>query len=395
VRHSDDSLAKAINTFTSAAQAVSQPPPVVVPSQGGAGAMLGVVQAAAGMPSLKHSSHEPSNRRGSRPPVDLAATSINRSAHLRQAKSHSPPRGSRAGSEHSGLSRRQRLRSDALNQSMESFAVGKRSRSVALSRKDQINRDTERSYYAHEQQMHDIHAGIPTGGPIPAANAAIAAQAVAGGAAVGALNTSMATSISGISDTMITYEGQPAKTRFLTPYFKKDPRAPMLEDPQGGRNRGLYGEGLWLPNTTALAPSVPLGVSRAAAVKKVQFGHSNSEPKLTSEALAAASAATAGSGVGESKSETTKPTQIKAQAQAQTQTQSLGPWPSTKAIVTSMVDRISNAAGAEAEVMSTTSVTTSQPSVEVVAARPHRTHIAPRDNLVGSRTQVRRASKKK
>ena len=64
-------------------------------------------------------------------------------------------------------------------------------------------------------------------------------QATGGGAA--ALNTSFAnTSISAISDTMITYEGQPAKTRFLTPYFKKDPKAPLLEEI---RNRGLYGEG--------------------------------------------------------------------------------------------------------------------------------------------------------
>jgi hypothetical protein len=411
VRHSDDSLAKAINTFTSAAQAVSAPP-VYLPSQEGSGRPgpgLGVVQ----MPSLKYSQEPPGGTQ--RAPVDLSTANLNRSSYLRQAKSHSPPRSRRGGAyggnsvDSAGLSRRQRLRADAVNQSLESYASGKRARarSAIMSRRDQINRDTERSYYAHEQQLQDVKAGIPSNGPIPAANAAAAADAVAGGAA---LNTSMATSISGISDTMITYEGQPAKTRFLTPYFRKDPRAPpqfATEDGgEGpGHNRGLYGEGLWLPNTTALAPSVPLGLSRAAAARKVHFdyslGYGAGESALTSEALARAAAAAAaacagGSGVGESKSESTAHAQVQTQTQTQTQARGPGARPTTKSIVTSMVDRISSSAGAgagaEVEVMSTGSVTTSQPSVEVMSQRPHRAHIAPRDHLQGSGTRVRRGS---
>ena len=229
-----------------------------------------------------------------------------------------------------------------------------------------------------------------------------------GAAGALALNTSFAnTSISAISDTMITYEGQPARTRFLTPYFKKDPKAPLLEETH---NRGLYGEGLWMPNTTAaLAPSVPLGHSRAAAARKVRF---DSEPKLTSESLAAirasmsatttSTAAAVGGGVGESKSES-KQTQTQAQAHGQGQGQrSL----MTKSIVSSMVDRISNTttgagagagAGVEAEVRSTTSMSTttaSQPTVEALAERPHRAYIAPRDNLVGSSLHVRKGKSK-
>ena len=128
--------------------------------------------------------------------VDLSAAKVNRSSYLRQVKSHSPPRGRRFGldkaaagagggddsSIYTHMSRRQRLRAEAVNQSMDSYAIGKRrDRRALLSRREQIHRDTERAYYAHEQQLRDVQAGIPTSGPVPPV-----AAAVAGGSGIAA-----------------------------------------------------------------------------------------------------------------------------------------------------------------------------------------------------------------
>ena len=104
IHKSDDSLAKAINTFTNAAREAQQN--ITIPTV---------------------ADIHPTNARGN---FDFSSVSENRSSYLRKAKSHSPPRSRRGvGDEiHMGMSRRQRLRAEAVNQSMESYAIGKRSR---------------------------------------------------------------------------------------------------------------------------------------------------------------------------------------------------------------------------------------------------------------------------
>ena len=191
-------------------------------------------------PPVTNTQNGPSSRGGdsasrTRTPTTIPTT---RTAYLRKAASYSPSRSRDA------RSRRQRLRAEALERSTE-LVTGdtpslrsSKSKSV-LSRKEQIARDNARSYYLHEQQIKDLEAGVFNPEPNPLlpqgedlkdlGSARVRLHpTTAIPIAAGGLNTSFNTDISGISDTMITYEGQPAKTRFLTPILSAFPTRNQL-----------------------------------------------------------------------------------------------------------------------------------------------------------------------
>ena len=354
----------------------------------------------------------------SRPSITIPATT--RAAHLRKATSHSPSRSNRNNTQRS---RRQRLRAEALEASAEAstggevISVVKSSNSVqnrsvsSMSRKEQIARDNARSYLLHEQQVQDIQAGIPNLEPNPTLLTGAGKEgglvkgelhvrlhpATAIPIAAGGLNTSFNTSISGISDTMITYDGQPAKTRFLNPYFggrfHKGRRGGEGGEEEGEvddeqlvakRNRGLYGEGLWLPNSTSLPPSVPVG----SPTRRVQFGVGGSS-ELTRDAVKAVSEAAIAQQVANtlnSSSETAAglpPTSKSSTGAAAVGVSNM------RGLVTQLMEKMDQGRGGNSDATSTTT-TTSQPTVEVEAERPHRANIAPQSHMRGSAAQVTR-----
>ena len=337
----------------------------------------------------------------SRPSIVIPTST--RAASLRKASSHSPSRSRDA------RTRRQRLRAEALERSVE-VATGdlgsvrsSRSRGQSvLSRKDQIARDNARSYYLHEQQVQDLEAGVfnPEPNPllapgedpkIPRGLRVRLHPATAIPIAAGGLNTPFNTDISGISDTMITYDGQPAKTRFLTPYFKRFPQ-PGDDQLVQDRNRGLYGEGLWLPNRASLPSSVPVGSSHRRAVQFTSTtgagAGGDAQPKLTQAALKAVSEASTAEAIGESKGISREPL-----VPPQPTTSSAPSAGNMKALVSQLMSRMDRTANAD-----TTSSTTSShpPTVEAVSERPHRAVIAPADHIKGAAVRVTRlASKKK
>jgi hypothetical protein len=396
----DDSITRAINAFTATAAANS-------PQRGFGGG--GYYVESPYYPEGGGGAHQPGRSH------QTTANPTTRSAYLRKATSHSPPRASRADSSSSSsssgdsaetsMTRRQRLRAEAVNRSLLSAgdvslaSCGRRQKQAIRSRREQVARDTERAYYAHEQQLSDLRMGIANVEPNPALAAAVASTAT--GPTAVALNQSFASSISGISDTMITYEGQPSKTRFLRPYFKKDPEGPLLSETSP--NRGLYGEGLWLPNHTALGPSVPVGSARQQQLRKVAFTFNDAaaEPKLTRELLAQmqqqhTTAAAAGAGVVESKGEKAASTStVTRMPLSSAEVANLQPQ-SVKSLVTSMAGRLTSAAAPVCdETRSNASGTSSSATVEALAMRPHRTYLAPADHIRGSGMWVKKSSNNK
>ncbi len=335
----------------------------------------------------------------SRVPTIIPTT---RAAYLRRAASHSPSRSRDA------RSRRQRLRAEALERSTE-LATGdnsslrsSRSKSV-MSRKEQIARDNARSYYLHEQQVQDHKSGLfnPEPNPLlapgedpklPGGARVRLHPATAIPVAAGGLNTSFNTDISGISDTMITYEGQPAKTRFLTPYFKRNPQeGPTTAVPVQDRNRGLYGEGLWLPNRTSLPPSVPVGSTQRRAVKFVNnVSEHGAQPKLTQASLRAISEATVARQVEEAIAESKGGVDPPAAPPAATASGSASAG-SIRAIVSHLMSKMESNSTAP----STSSSSQHPPSIEVFAEKPRRAVIAPKDHIKGAAVQVTRQARKK